>query len=143
MMPERHLKDYLTATSIYYDPEWTENNEEGTQLSQNSNYTPWVLHLKFDTEKVTSPAIWRTILKKLQLNCKEFYVKEHVGIGQRDAPQIKLRLLAQSLARINNVKAFRHLTFRENEFRDIFLTGIKGIKSIKTAKKLKHECLSS
>jgi len=28
-MPERHLKDYLTTTSIYYDTEWTEENGEG------------------------------------------------------------------------------------------------------------------
>lgn len=65
-MPERYIKDYLSATSIHYDPGLTKNSINGNQLLHNPIYTPWVLQLKFDIQKVTSLDIWRKIIETLK-----------------------------------------------------------------------------
>lgn len=64
--PERHIRDYLTKTRIYYDPNPEESNI-GAPYSydnKNSSKSPWVVSLTFDKKKLT-PQILTEIYRKL------------------------------------------------------------------------------
>jgi DNA-directed RNA polymerase beta' subunit len=51
--PERHVRDFLYASRIYYDANQLDQNV-GMELSRKENKTPWVISLVFDKKKLTS-----------------------------------------------------------------------------------------
>ena len=49
-----------------------------------------------------------------------------------------MRLLPEYIGQKGYEKAMRHISEVEIELKDIFLSGMKGIKSIKTARKISY-----
>ncbi len=81
--PERHIRDYLTRTRIYYDPNPQESHI-GAPFSydnQASSKSPWVLSLTFDKKKLT-PQILTEIYKKLdRVYESQFEITEKEGLS--------------------------------------------------------------
>jgi hypothetical protein len=65
--PERHIKDYLAASRIYYDPDY-ENSRIGIVFKElfEQKRTPWVISLQFDNKKLTSKAPWNELVLKIE-----------------------------------------------------------------------------
>lgn len=54
------------------------------------------------------------------------------------SPEVQLILTKELESKIGSQNAFKHISQREVELKDIFLSGMKGIKSIKTARKISY-----
>lgn len=55
--PERYIKDFLSSSRIYYDPD-IENSNIGARYKEmsNSSRTAWILALEFSNKKLTTSA---------------------------------------------------------------------------------------
>lgn len=62
-IPERHVKDFLHASRIYYDanPEQSNIGAPNNELTKDEKRTPWVISLIFDKKKITSNSTWNVI----------------------------------------------------------------------------------
>ena len=55
--PERHVRDFISSSRIYYDSTMTDqtnSNIGAEELLKRRNKTPWVISLVFDKKKLTS-----------------------------------------------------------------------------------------
>ncbi len=55
--PERHVRDFLYSSKIFYDSEGSVTIP-GDELSTHQNKTPWKVSLSFDKKKLTSREPW-------------------------------------------------------------------------------------
>jgi hypothetical protein len=58
--PEKHIKDYMIESKIYYDPypEASNINAPVAALIKTERRSPWVLSLLFDTERIANTRTW-------------------------------------------------------------------------------------
>lgn len=63
---------------------------------------------------------------------------EYVGIGEDRCPEVQMRMTSETSGR-RRENAYKYIMEKEIELKDIFLSGMKGIKSIKTARKISYE----
>ena len=63
ILPERRLKDCLQSTHICFDA--GDNGNVGRSMIadfKKDSWTPWVLSLKFDPEKIITGHVWKMAL---------------------------------------------------------------------------------
>ena len=73
--PERHTKDYLQASRIYFDPN-PEDSHIGArikELSTERKRTPWVISLVFDMKKLIFKEPWNEIVFKIERVAEQFF----------------------------------------------------------------------
>lgn len=73
-IPERHVKDFLYASRIYYDanPEQSNIGAPNTELAKTEERrTPWVISLIFDKKKITSNSTWNVIHGNIEKKLEE------------------------------------------------------------------------
>jgi hypothetical protein len=98
--PERHVRDFVTSSRIYYDHMPT-NSAIGVPLQDliktHEGRTPWVLSFIFDRKKITSKAPWVKIYTNIEKVVEEnFEVHEKFGYGESEQPpEIALRCFAK------------------------------------------------
>lgn len=61
-----------------------------------------------------------------------------MSLGTKFIPELRMRLNAETSAKIGHNNAFKHLSMREVELKNLFISGMKGIKSVKTARKISY-----
>lgn len=60
VLPERHIKDYIQATRLYYDHNYMES-KAGFGYNTHANdlkRLPLVLNIEFNLKKVISKSLW-------------------------------------------------------------------------------------
>lgn len=144
--PERHVREFIYSSRIYYDALPADKGGAevaGEELSRRHGKTPWVISLIFDKKKLTSKEPWNEIIYSIdKIFSEHFEILEKVGFGEDDSPEIIMRgldNLQEIIARQHKgeeVTVFRYLHEIDERIRNIFVSGIKGIKTVKTSKKL-------
>lgn len=73
--PERHIKDFLEASRIYYDanPEQSNIGAPTQELTRQEKRTPWVISLVFDKKKLTSKQPWNQICRQIDLHLEKYF----------------------------------------------------------------------
>lgn len=104
-----------------------------------------MISLIFDKKKLTSKEPWKEIVSNIRKIFEEnFDVAEKVGFGDpENPPEIVMRGLqnmGEAISKlsktIEDMTVFKYLNVIEEQIRSIFISGIKGIKTVKTSKRL-------
>jgi DNA-directed RNA polymerase II subunit RPB1 len=135
LLPERNMKDCLSSTRIYFDAGDFESHVDSIPFleTEMSSRTPWVLSLRFDSEKIISLYSWQQIRAALMKNMgKDFIIRETVEFGSDKEPEILMRLKAGTTSKIKERNAYRFIKQKEIEVKHLFVAGQRGVKSLKT-----------
>lgn len=120
----------------------------GEELGPKHGKTPWVISLVFDKKKLSSKEPWNEITQSIDKNFSEYFeMTEKVGFGQDDPPELQLRGLESIVEAVNKINSaekdndkkitvFKYIHDLDEKIRNIFISGIKGLKTVKTSKKL-------
>lgn len=143
--PERYIKDFLSSSRIYYDPD-PEHSNIGARYKQMTTYkrTPWVLSIQFSNKKLTSQIQWQEISSRLEQEYEKYFeINEERGFRDSEhlQPLFTMRLLNTDFKTGQTVSADKHylyLTQVQQSIRNVFISGIEGIKTVKTAKRLMY-----
>ena len=59
-LPERHVKDYIEATRLYYDYNYAESKAgfKHKEHDLDTKRTPLVLNIKFNLKKISLRSLW-------------------------------------------------------------------------------------
>ena len=65
--PERHVRDFLYSSKIYYDASIASEQQgsAANELVKKENKTPWRINLIFDQKKITSKEPWSQIVAQI------------------------------------------------------------------------------
>jgi hypothetical protein len=67
VLPERHVKNYIQATRLYYDYNYMESKAGfGYKTHLSDKRLPLVLNIEFNLKKVISRSMWNEILSVLE-----------------------------------------------------------------------------
>ena len=72
--PERHVRDFLYSSRIFYDAVAPEQGGMGLsveELTRQKNKTPWILSLVFDKKKLNSKEPWNEIISNIEKTFSE------------------------------------------------------------------------
>lgn len=85
-------------------------NNKNIDEKKRGSWTPWILSLKFDNEKLITAHVWNTIIRKLKDKYKnEFDLIEEVELNLDRQPEILLRLTATMLSVIGDRNVYRFM----------------------------------
>ena len=100
--------------------------------------TPWVLTLKLDNDKLIRGSMLRTVLEKLRDRYhKEFEVQEMFVHGDQN-PEIAMRVKSEYMAKQGAKFMFGFIKQKEVEVKNLVVTGIRGIKDVKTTRRITY-----
>lgn len=152
-LPERHIRDYIQATRLYYDYNYQES-KVGFPLKDNEKEVkrlPLVLNLEFNAKKISMKTLWVEIIEKLDskfkdnfevIEYKEFSEFSKISEEGKENPQLILRLLERGMSesekkedKRDNETVFTYINRMENDIKGLSVGGIPGIKTVKTSKK--------
>jgi len=152
---ERHVRDFLFGSRIYYrskmPPKVQREVREGEvnkdaeieELVKREGTTSWLISFVFDHKKLTSKEIWSQILREVgNLYEQYFHIFEKVAFGGDSPPEIEMICL-DSIHELMNKRQkgesptiFKELNYVEDQVKNIFISGIQGIKTVKTSKRI-------
>ncbi len=145
--PERHIKDFLISSRIYYDanPETSKIGAKAELASnQEEKRTPWVIALTFDrkkhTEKETWAAISRNIDKKFS---QQFEIVENKSDNADPVTTLrcyeKVKEVLPRESKTEEGTFFKYLNLVEADLKKVFVSGVRGIKTVKNSKRVVYE----
>lgn len=66
-LPQRHVKDYIHASRLYYDYNYIDSNAGFSyrESSGDVRRLPLVLNIQFNAKKITLKSLWTEIMEKI------------------------------------------------------------------------------